>query len=422
MQKGNIGIDLDLVKSIESTDKQIQESDLPNYSFIKIMSNTKSIDFLQPAKILIIFFISLFCLSCGSTEVEEDPGIPLPVATLKKDSTVTTFEYLGAVEGKVNVEIRPQVEGILDSIYVDEGDFVKENQPLFKINALPYLEQLRNAQAAVEVEKARLNNAKIELERLQPLVEHQVISEVQLRTAQSDYEVAQSTLEQMQSLEATSRINVDFTLLKAPVSGYIGRIPKRIGNLVTKGDSEPVTVLSDISEVYVYFSMSESNYLFYKKMSADTTAKRLNPYVKLVLADGTLFDQIGVIDADAGQIERSTGSITLRAKFPNPDAIVRTGNTGKIILEQIHPDVLLVPQQATSVIQDKIFVFVLDEENRAVRKEVKVEGKSGKYYIVNEENLSEGDVIVTAGLDKITEGIKINPIGEGQVLANNKAK
>ncbi|HLT06181.1 MAG TPA: efflux RND transporter periplasmic adaptor subunit [Cyclobacteriaceae bacterium] len=367
---------------------------------------------------MIIFLLSLGLLACGGAEVEEDPGIPLPVMTLKKDSTVTTFEYLGAVEGKVNVEIRPQVEGILDSIYVDEGDYVEANQPLFKINALPYLEQLKNAQAAVEVEKARLENARIELERLQPLVENQVISEVQLRTAQSDYEVAKSTLEQMQAMEATSRINVGFTLIKAPVSGYIGRIPKRIGNLVAKGDSEPVTVLSDISEVYVYFSMSESNYLFYKKMSADTTAKRLNPYVKLLLADGTVFDQIGIIDADAGQIERSTGSITLRAKFPNPDAILRTGNTGKIILEQIHPDVLLVPQEATSVIQDKIFVFVLDEENKAVRKEVKVEGKSDQYYIVSEENLSEGDVIVTAGLDKVTEGTKIAPIGEGNVLAN----
>ncbi len=386
------------------------------------MNTLKNTVFIPVANILIIFLISFFILSCGGGEVEEDPGIPLPVATLQKDSTITTFEYLGAVEGKVNVEIRPQVEGILDSIYVDEGDYVEENQPLFKINALPYLEQLKNAQAAVEVEKARLNNAKIELERLQPLVEHEVISEVQLRTAQSDYEVAQSTLEQMQSLEATSRINVGFTLLKAPVNGYIGRIPKRIGNLVAKGDNEPVTVLSDISEVYVYFAMSESDYLFYKKMSADTTAKRLNPQVKLVLADGTLFDQIGVIDADAGQIERSTGSITLRAKFANPDAILRTGNTGKIILEQIHPDVLLVPQHATSVIQDKMFVFVLDEENRTVRKEIKVEGKSGKNYIVNEENLSEGDVIVTAGLDKVTEGTKINPLANGEILANNKGE
>jgi len=366
----------------------------------------------------IIFVISVICLSCGSSEVEEDKGIPLPVVTLEKDSTITTFEYLGAIEGKVNVEIRPQVEGILDSIYVDEGDYVEESQPLFKINAMPYMENLKNAQAAVEVEKARLANAQIELERLQPLVDHEVISEVQLRTAQSDYEVAKSTLEQMQSLEATSKINVDFTLLKAPVSGYIGRIPKRIGNLVSKGDSEPVTVLSDISEVYVYFAMSESNYLFYKKMSADTTARRLNPHVKLILADGSMFDQIGVIDADAGQIERSTGSITLRAKFANPDAILRTGNTGKIILEQVHPDVLLVPQEATTVIQDKIFVFVLDSENKAVRKAITVEGKSGKNYIVSEENLSEGDVIVLTGLDKLTEGSKVNPIPKGQVLAN----
>jgi|SRR5690554_176976 len=379
--------------------------------------------FLKPFNVVLTFVVLTICLSCGNSEVEEDQGIPLPVVTLQKDSTITTFEYLGAIEGKVNVEIRPQVEGILDSIYVDEGDYVEESQPLFKINAMPYMENLKNAQAAVEVEKARLNNAQIELERLQPLVEHEVISEVQLRTAQSDYEVAKSTLEQMQSLEATSRINVGFTLLKAPVSGYIGRIPKRIGNLVTKGDSEPVTVLSDISEVYVYFAMSESNYLFYKKMSEDTTARRLNPHVKLILADGSEFDQIGVIDADAGQIERSTGSITLRAKFANPDAILRTGNTGKIILEQIHPNVLLVPQQATTVIQDVMFVFVLDEENKAVRKAIKVEGKSGKNYIVSEENLSEGDVIVLNGLDKLTEGTKVNPIPEGQVLANvNKSE
>lgn len=373
---------------------------------------------IKTFNILLISLFSMIYISCGGEKEEEDLGIPLPVKTLAKDSTITTFEYLGAIEGIVNVEIRPQVEGILDSIYVDEGDFVEEGQPLFKINAMPYMEQLKNAQAAVKVEEARLNNAQIELERLQPLVENEVISEVQLRTAQSDYEVAQSTLEQMKALEATSRINVGFTLLEAPVSGYIGRIPKRIGNLVSKGDSEPVTILSDISEVYVYFAMSESNYLFYKKMSRDTTARRLNPYVKLILADGTEFDQIGIIDADAGQVERSTGSISLRAKFKNPDAILRTGNTGKIILEQVHPDVLLVPQQATTVIQDKMFVFILDENNMAVRKEITVEGKSDKNYIVAEENLSEGDVLVVTGLDKLTEGTKVNPIPEGQVLAN----
>jgi len=402
-----------------STDIDQRVDPTINMNFLTTIMKLISGKYLMKTyNILLISLCSMIYISCGGEEEKEDLGIPLPVKTLAKDSTVTTFEYLGAIEGIVNVEIRPQVEGILDSIYVDEGDFVEEGQPLFKINAMPYMEQLKNAQAAVKVEEARLNNAQIELERLRPLVENEVISEVQLRTAESDYEVAQSTLEQMRALEATSRINVGFTLLEAPVSGYIGRIPKRIGNLVSKKDSEPVTVLSDISEVYVYFAMSESNYLFYKKMSSDTTARRLNPYVKLILADGTEFDQIGIIDADAGQVERSTGSISLRAKFKNPDAILRTGNTGKIILEQVHPDVLLVPQQATTVIQDKMFVFILDENNQAVRKEITVEGKSGKNYIVAEENLSEGDVLVITGLDKLTEGTKVNPIPEGQVLAN----
>jgi membrane fusion protein (multidrug efflux system) len=333
---------------------------------------------------LIVLTLVVFT-SCGDADREaRDPGIPLPVFTVKKDSTVTTFEYLGVIEGKVNVEIRPQVEGLLDSIYVDEGQFVKANQPLFKINAQPYLEQLKNTKAAVEVARAKLKNARTNFETMKLLYENEVISDVQLQLAESNLEVAQASLDQALALQGTAQINVDFTLIRAPVNGYIGRIPKRIGNLVAKNDSEPVTVLSDIHEVYVYFAMSESNYLFYKKMSGDSTVRRLSPYVKLVLADGKLYDHIGIIDADAGQINRSTGAITLRAKFPNPDNLLRSGNTGKIILEQIHPDVILVPQQATSVIQDKTFVFVMRPDSVVERREVRIEGKSGKNYIVDE--------------------------------------
>ncbi len=306
----------------------------------------------------------------------------------------------------------------MDSIYVDEGQFVQENQLLFKINALPYLEQLKNARALVEVERAKLRNAKTALETQEFLVENEVISEVQLRMAQSNYEVAKASLEQALALEGTAQINVNFTRIKAPVSGYIGRIPKRIGNLVTKSDSEPVTVLSDIHEVYVYFAMSESNYLFYKKMSGDSTVRRLNPNVSLILADGMLYDQIGVIDADAGQINRNTGAITLRAKFKNPKNILRSGNTGKIILEQIHPDVILVPQEATSVIQDKTFVFVVKPDSIVERREIKIEGKSDKNYIVNQNTMRAGEIIVVSGLNKITDGSKVSPIPRKPVKDN----
>lgn len=359
----------------------------------------------------ILVVLPLLFTSCdGSGNEARDPGIPLPVLTVKKDSTVTNFEYLGVIEGKVNVEIRPQVEGLLDSIYVDEGQFVRANQPLFKINAQPYLEQLKNAKAAVEVARAKLKNARTNFETMQLLFDNEVISDVQLRLAESNLEVAQASLDQALALQGTAQINVDFTLIRAPVDGYIGRIPKRIGNLVAKNDSEPVTVLSDIHEVYVYFAMSESNYLFYKKMSGDSTVRRLSPYVKLVLADGKMYDQIGIIDADAGQINRNTGAITLRAKFPNPDNLLRSGNTGKIILEQIHPDVILVPQQATSVIQDKTFVFVVRPDSVVERREVHIEGKSGKNYIVNESGLRPGETIVLTGLNKIADGTKLSPL------------
>ncbi|AEL27098.1 efflux RND transporter periplasmic adaptor subunit [Cyclobacterium marinum] len=356
----------------------------------------------------LILVISLANYSCDSKgEQVEVETLSLPVTTVKKDSAITTFEYLGAIEGKVNVEIRPQVEGLLDKIHVDEGDFVEKGQLLFSINALPYVERLKNAQAAVEVEKAKLENAKIEMERLQPLIDHEVISEVQMKTAQSNYEVAKASLAQAEALKATSQIDMQFTQIKAPVSGYIGLIPMRVGNLVAKGDDEPVTTLSDISEVYVYFAMSESNYLFYKKMKEDSTARRLNPNVKLILADGTIYSEEGVIDADAGQIDRNTGAITLRAKFDNPDKLLRSGNTGKIILEQIHPDVLMVPQQSITKIQDKNFVFILKADSTVERKEVKINGKAGQNFILNENNISEGTTIIQSGVNKIKDGMKI---------------
>lgn len=357
-------------------------------------------------------------LTTGCKEEEkEDLGLALPVKNLKKDSAVTTFEFLGAIEGKVNVEIRPQVEGILENIYIDEGDFVKAGQPIFRINELPYQEQVKNALANVEVEKARLRNAQIEMSRLQPLVDNEVISEVQLKTAESNYEVAKASLARAQALEATARINMGFTTIKAPVNGYIGRIPKRIGNLVAKNDSQPITVLSDIEEVYVYFTMSESDYLFFKKMSQDSTARKINPNVKLVLADGSIYELPGRIDADAGQVNRSTGAISLRATFSNPNKLLRSGNTGKVLMEQLHPNVLLIPQVATSVIQDRTFVFRLKSDNTVERVLISIEGKSGRNYIVSDNNLKENDRIVTSGLDKLTEGVRVNPMSETQILS-----
>ena len=366
-------------------------------------------------------FLSLGFFSCAEEEVEEE-GIPLPVLTLTEEPAAISYKYLGSIEGVENVQIRPQVEGILEQIYVDEGQYVNKGDVLFKINSQPYMEDLKNALANVELEKAKLKKAKTEIERLRPLIENEVISEVRMETTVADYEVAQSSLAKAEAEAANMRINMGFTTIKAPVDGLMGRIPKSIGNVVKKSDSEPLTVLSNVSEIYVYFSMSESDYLYFERMKKDSTSRKMNPDVKLVLADGSVYDKVGTIDANSGQINRSTGSITLRAHFENPDTLLRTGNTGKILMEQIYPNAILVPQSATTSIQDKRFIYVLNEDNTVARKEIKIEGRSGNDFIVSGGTLKANDRIVTAGLDKLSDGVLVKPLEQGRLLTENNPK
>ncbi|MEQ9438720.1 MAG: efflux RND transporter periplasmic adaptor subunit [Cyclobacteriaceae bacterium] len=373
---------------------------------------------IYPLSIPVLLFF--FLASCQEAE-QKDEGLPLPVMTLKEEPAAKSFQYLGSIEGVENVGIRPQVDGILEEIYVDEGDYVKKGQPLFKINSQPYQEDLNNAMADVKVEKAKLRKAKSEIDRIQPLIDNEVISEVRMETVQADYEVAQSSLDKAQAVAANMRINLEFTTILAPVSGYMGRIPKSIGNLVKKTDEEPLTVLSNVEDVYVYFSMSESDYLYYERMKGDSTSKKMNNEVKLVLSDGSEYERAGNIDANSGQINKSTGSINLRAKFDNPDTLLRSGSTGKIIMEQIYPNAILIPQGATTSIQDKKFVFKFQEDSTVVKQEIQIEGRTGKQYIVSGGALEPDDRIVVSGLDKLTNGVKVKPMQRGQLLNNSTA-
>ncbi|GLB52491.1 RND transporter [Neptunitalea chrysea] len=353
-------------------------------------------------------------------EEKKDEGVPLPVMTVKQESAAKGFQYLGAIEGVETVEIRPQVDGILEEIFVDEGDFVEKGQSLFKINSQPYMEDYKNAMANVNLEKAKLEKAKTDLERLQPLIDNEVLSPVRIKTAQADYKVALCSLQKAQAEAANMRISLNFATIKAPVSGFMGRIPKSIGNVVKKTDSEPLTVLSNVNDIYVYFSMSEGDYLAFERAKNDTLSSRVNRDVKLVLADGSIYEHIGHIDANSGQIDKSTGSITLRARFQNPDTLLRSGNTGKILMEEIYPKAILVPQSATTFIQDKKFVFVLDKDSCAQRREIITQGRSGDSYIVSSESLAPEERIVTAGLYKLASGIKVQPVDRGKLLVQAK--
>jgi len=357
--------------------------------------------------------------NCNTSKSEDTASKPiaLPVHTVDTSSAVTVKDYLGTIEGKVNVEIRPQVEGILQEIYVDEGQYVEVGQNLFKIDASVYQEDLNNAIANQNVAKAKLENAKLEVERLRPLVENDVISEVRLRTVMSDYDVAKASLDQATAAVRNAEINKQFTILKAPVSGYIGRIPKRIGNLVTKGDREPMTVLSDVQEVFVYFSMNESDFLYFSKLKAredsllgikNSKNRLVFPEATLILADGEEYSKKGTVDAIDGQVDRTTGAISLRASFPNEDNILRNGSTGTLKISETKKGVIQIPQVATSALQDRTFVYTLDENNHVERRSIKIEGTSKDNYIVSGLNI--GDRVLLSGIDKITDGSVVTPI------------
>ncbi len=373
-------------------------------------------------------FVACLCAiavldSCSQGESKEkensEKALALPVHVVERTDAVTVKNYLGTIEGKVNVEVRSQVEGLLKEIYVDEGAYVQKGQKLFRIDPSAYQETLNNMIATAEVAKAQLKNAQLEVDRLKPLVDNDVISDVRLSAARSDYEVAQATLEQAQAAVRSAQINKDFTLITAPVSGYIGRIPNRVGNLVTKGDGEPLTFLSDIQEVYVYFAMNESDFLYFSKAQAkkdsiagrvyDRNNKLTFPKVTLMLADGEEYPIKGVVDAVNGQVDRSTGAISLRATFANRDNILRSGSSGTLKITEVKEAVIQVPQLATNELQDRTFVYLVDNSNQVQRRNVVVSGKSADNYIIS-EGLKEGDRVVMSGFDKLTDGSTIIPI------------
>lgn len=333
------------------------------------------------------------------------------VITVATASATTEHDYTAALQGKADVEIRPQVQGFLEKISVDEGQYVTAGQPLFKINAQSYTAQLSSASANLQAAQAAIVNAQLEIDKLTPLVQNKVISGYQLKAAEAAHKIAVANAAQAGAMVSAAKINLGYTLVKAPISGYIGRLPKKQGSLVSPTDPEPLTQLSDVHQVYAYFSLGETDFINFKsRYPGNTLNDKLQklPAVRLVLADNTLYPQQGKIDMVDGRFDKNTGAITLRAVFPNAQNLLRSGNTGKIRLQQLYNGALLVPQSATVEVQDKIYVYAVGDSNKVSRQALNVMGKSGPDYIVK-EGVKAGDQIVFTGLDHLTEGMVIRP-------------
>jgi len=374
-----------------------------------------------------VVFISVLALTallyaCSGNNAQAPAAAqaqPLPVFEVVNQDAFTWQEYPVTLEGRTDVEIRPQVDGYLQKVFVDEGAYVAAGQPIFKIEDHRYRELLNNATGTLNAADAALINARLEVEKLTPLVEGKVISEYQLKSAKASLKIAEANKKQAEAGVASARINLGYTTVTAPVGGYITRLPKKQGSLVSAADPMPLTTLSDISEVHAYFSLSESDFiLFREKYEGNTLNDKVKnlPPLALVLPNNTEYEQKGKVDMIDGQFDKTTGAITLRASFPNAKGLLRSGNTGKVKIGLPFDNALLIPQAATVEIQDKIFVYTVDAANKVAKTQVNIIGKSGTDYLVK-DGLKTGDRIVYKGFESLQDGTVIAPQKMAPVVA-----
>lgn len=361
----------------------------------------------------LLFFGPLLLYSCASSTGKEAVAVPasLPVVAIESEDQTIHQKYPASIEASANIEIRAQVAGILEKIYVDEGSKVVAGQLLFKINDLPYQEQLNQAKANLLSAQADLQNAELEVEKKTRLVDNKIVTDYQLRAAQAERAAAKARVEQAKSAVESAKINVNYTSIRATSNGYIGRLEKKQGSLITTADPQPLTVLSNVEKLHVYFSLAENDFIAFKNATpGKTLQEKLNnlPSVSLLLSDEKTYEHQGKVDMVDGQFDKNTAAITLRATFDNPQGVLRSGNTGRIVLQKKYAQAVLVPQMATREIQDKIFVFTVGKDNKVSQQSIQVIAKSGENYLV-ESGLKAGDRIVYKGIDLLQDGQIITP-------------
>lgn len=334
--------------------------------------------------------------------------MPFPVQKVIKQDAVVYQTYAANLEGQQNVEIRPKVNGFIQKIYVDEGQIVKKGQLLFKLETDTQNQDASGYKAAVQA-------AQVEVDRLIPLVDRKIISNVVLETAKAKLAQAKSAYN---SINAT----IGFGTIKSPVDGVVGSIPFKEGSLVNASSVEPLTTVSDTRHMRAYFTLNEKELLtFNKTFTGANTAEKLKtvPAVELVLVDNSVYDQKGKIETINGMMNPSTGSTEFRAVFTNPQGLLRNGSTGTIRIPIQQKNVTLVPQNAVFEMQGKQMVFVVGPDNKVQTRIIQTNGTSELNFIVT-GGLQPDELVVTEGASKLQDGTQIVPEEKTRAIANTE--
>lgn len=351
---------------------------------------------------------ALAAIGCAQAPVTMPPA-QYAMLEISTTDRVIPSSYSATIRGRQDIDIYPQVGGTIAKLCVTEGQTVAQGQTLFIIDQVPYKAALQTAEANVAAAKAGVATAQLVYDSKKELYAKNVVSKFDLSTAENNLLTAKAQLAQAEAQRVNAANSLSYTVVKAPANGVVGTLPYRVGALVSAAMPKPLTTVSDNSVMYVYFSMNEKQLLDLAREygSIDATIKQM-PDVELKLSDGTIYSEKGRVESISGVIETSTGTVSLRAAFPNKGGLLHSGGSGNVVIPNTYKDCIVIPQMATFELQDRVFIFK-SVDGLAKSFPISVEKiNNGKEYVVT-AGLTAGDVIVAEGAALLREGTPIQP-------------
>ena len=373
---------------------------------------------MNKTKILLIAVLTVVLASCGGGKSGGKPNFgdnEYAVRTVQGQNADLQTTYPATIKGVQDVEIRPKVSGFITKLCVKEGQQVKAGQLLFVIDNVTYAAAVRQARAAVNAAKAQLNTARLTYNNSQKLFKNNVIGSYELQSSKNAMESAAAQLAQAEAAYISAKQNLNFCFVTSPANGVIGDLPYRVGALVSASSQQALTTVSNNSTMQVYFSMTEKDLLDMTKTAGGVNAAISSyPAVKLQLADGSIYNHPGKVATVSGVIDPTTGSVSMRADFPNPERVLKSGASGSIVVPHTATSAVVVPQDAVVEVQDKHFVYVVGKDNKVKYTPVEINSQNdGKNYIIT-SGLHIGDRFVVNGVSSLQDGMEIKPLTEAQ--------
>jgi len=367
-----------------------------------------------------IILITITAISCSNQQKAGQAGsVPIaigikeyPVIAVKSQSTQLYKDYPTKLQGQQTVEIRSKIAGYIEQILVDEGAMVRKGQLLFRLNANDVQAMVRSAEAQVKVAEANIFTAQVNVEKTKPLVEKDIISKFDLQSAESTLKAQEAQLAQAKANLQNAKANLQYAQITSPADGTIGNFPFRVGSLVSSSTVEPLTTVSNTVKMYAYFSFNEKEFLTLTKgLEGKNLQEKLTklPDVSLILADNSTYEKPGRIETASGLVDEQTGAVNIRASFPNPDGLLRSGGSGLVRIPQYVDSAIIIPQKTTYELQGKHFVYILGTDNKVHNTEIEIlVGNLKDSYVVT-SGLKVGDKIVLDGIAALRNDTEIKP-------------